>query len=371
MLLVGSITPENEDDEPSCVGPGTTACSSSGAPSSTTRSSDPVTDRDIALNPPREPDTVSCPRCGAPMGRRRATRGTRRGGVFWGCSRYPACRGTIDIPGVAATPDPMAAAAPTTGQDAPASEVDVLPGGGAVIGQAGGSARRTYERRRDAYKAQRIDRLRKALPRALIAAVLVGLVMSTLGPGLAILFVALVGAVSLLEAILPRQSTTAWATGAEGEERTADSLDPLATEGYVIFHDRKIPMSRANIDHLVIGPTGVFVVETKNVAGDLRVRGDEVRIGGRRVALVDEVRGEVEAAWNAVAPVLAPKGLNVVPIVCAHRADLPFFRRSVADIRIVSGRGLTRYIRDQPPVLSADEVQEHRRLVTRTLPGMG
>jgi hypothetical protein len=130
-------------------------------------------------------------------------------------------------------------------------------------------------------------------------------------------------------------------------------------------------MSVANIDHIVVGPTGVFVVETKNVAGDFRLRGDEVRIGGRRVALVDEVRREVAATWNAAAPVLAPKGLHVIPIVCAHRADLPFFRSSVAGIRIVSGRGLARYIREQPPVLSAAEVQELRRLVTRALPGKG
>jgi hypothetical protein len=175
--------------------------------------------------------------------------------------------------------------------------------------------------------------------------------------------------VILLEAIVPRPSTTAWVTGAEGEERTAAALGPLAAEGYVIFHDRRIPMSLANIDHIVIGPTGVFVVETKNVAGHFRVRGDEVRIGGRRVALVDEVRREVDATRNAVAPVLAPKGLQVIPVVCAHRADLPLFRRSVAGIRIVSGRGLSRHIRDQPEVLSAVEVEELRRLVERALPG--
>lgn len=305
------------------------------------------------------------------MVQRRATRGPNNGGFFWGCSRYPACRETVDIPSVAPTPDPMAAAAPTAGPDARTVDADVLPGGGAVIGQAGGSARRTYERRREAYNAQRMTRLRKAVPRAVIAAIVVGAVMAFWGQALAILFAALIGAVILLEAIVPRQSTTAWATGAAGEERTADYLDPLAAEGFVIFHDRKVPMSRANIDHIVVGPTGVFVVETKNVAGDFRVRGDEVRIGGRRVALVDEVRREVDATWNAVAPVLAPKGLHVIPVVCAHRSDLPFFRHSVAGIRIVSGRGLARYIRAQTPVLSSGEIQELRRLVARGLPGKG
>jgi hypothetical protein len=304
------------------------------------------------------------------MVQRRAKRGTRKGGFFWGCSRYPACRETVDISSIAATPDTVASAA-ETGGSVVQKAAEVLPGGGAVIGEAGGSARRTYERRHEAYNAQRTDRLRRAVPNAVIAVVLGGVVMFAWGQALALVFAAAIGAVILLQAIVPRQSTTAWVTGAEGEERTADYLDPLATEGFVIFHDRTIPMSPANIDHIVIGPTGVFVVETKNIAGDFRVRGDDVRIGGHRVALVDEVRREVDATWNAVAPVLAPRGLRVVPIVCAHRADLPFFRQSVAGIRIVSGRGLARYIREQPPVLSAAEIQELKGLVARALPGKG
>lgn len=323
----------------------------------------------MTLSPESSKDR--CRRCGSPMVQRRASRGTRKGGFFWGCSRYPACRETVDISSIAATPDPAASAADGDGSVAPTGVAEVLQGGGAVIGEAGGSARRTYERRREAYDAQRMVWLRKAVPRAVIAAVGIGAVMSTMGQALALVFAAAIGAVILLEAIVPRQSTTAWMTGAEGEERTASYLDPLAAEGFVIFHDRKIPMSRANVDHIVIGPTGVFVVETKNVAGDFRLSGDDVRIGGRRVALVDEVRREVDATWSAVAPVLAPRGLRVVPVVCAHRANLPLFRQSVAGVRIVSGRGLAQHIRGQPAVLSAAEVQELRRLVLRALPGKG
>ncbi len=46
-----------------------------------------------------------CPRCGSPMVQRRAEKGPRKGGFFWGCSRYPACRITIDISRVEATGD--------------------------------------------------------------------------------------------------------------------------------------------------------------------------------------------------------------------------------------------------------------------------
>lgn len=37
---------------------------------------------------------VTCPQCGAGMVRRTAKRSRRRGTKFWGCSRYPSCRGT-------------------------------------------------------------------------------------------------------------------------------------------------------------------------------------------------------------------------------------------------------------------------------------
>lgn len=40
---------------------------------------------------------VSCPQCGSEMVRRRAKRGANAGSEFWGCSQYPACRGTRDL----------------------------------------------------------------------------------------------------------------------------------------------------------------------------------------------------------------------------------------------------------------------------------
>ena len=46
-----------------------------------------------------------------------------------------------------------------------------------------------------------------------------------------------------------------------GEQMVGDLLIPLAREGYYVFHD--FPRIGWNIDHIVIGETGVFVVETK------------------------------------------------------------------------------------------------------------
>lgn len=38
----------------------------------------------------------ACPQCGAPMKQRTARKGAKTGSSFWGCSRYPQCRGTLD-----------------------------------------------------------------------------------------------------------------------------------------------------------------------------------------------------------------------------------------------------------------------------------
>lgn len=46
---------------------------------------------------PEQQETVLCPRCGAPMIKRRAQKGKNAGKCFYGCSNYPKCRGIINI----------------------------------------------------------------------------------------------------------------------------------------------------------------------------------------------------------------------------------------------------------------------------------
>ena len=52
----------------------------------------------------------------------------------------------------------------------------------------------------------------------------------------------------------PSPDAVAWRRGAAGERRTARLLHPLQRHGWVVLHDLAVPGSRANIDHLVIGP---------------------------------------------------------------------------------------------------------------------
>ncbi|BDZ71411.1 nuclease-related domain-containing protein [Methanobacterium petrolearium] len=42
-----------------------------------------------------------------------------------------------------------------------------------------------------------------------------------------------------------------------------------------MYNDVNLPGKRGNIDHVVIGPTGIYVIETKNYSGSYRIKGNE------------------------------------------------------------------------------------------------
>jgi hypothetical protein len=63
------------------------------------------------------------------------------------------------------------------------------------------------------------------------------------------------------------QSTTAWAKGSEGERRLAEHLLRTVGGRAVLLHDRKVPHTRGNIDHIAIAASGVWVIDAKNYNG--------------------------------------------------------------------------------------------------------
>lgn len=65
-----------------------------------------------------------------------------------------------------------------------------------------------------------------------------------------------------------------WSKGAEGERIVAEHLHELP-KSYHIFHDASIPGMGGNIDHIVAGKTGLFLIETKNYSTHYIINGDK------------------------------------------------------------------------------------------------
>lgn len=207
-------------------------------------------------------------------------------------------------------------------------------------GAPGASARREYERRKDG----REQRIRSAHPK------LGGLILA------------------LSE---EPQSTRAWDSGARGEEFLARRLEDLPAD-FRVLHDRHIPGTKANIDHMVVGPTGVWVIDAKRYVGKrpalhveggiLRPRIESLKIGGRdRTKLVDGIRTQVDLVSAAVPELEAP----VRGALCFLEADWPLVGGpfSVGEIQILWPRLLVKRIIATEPVTVDVEVV-HTRLAT-------
>jgi hypothetical protein len=210
---------------------------------------------------------------------------------------------------------------PDAAPSAPSAPVEIAA---PVVGTAGGSARREFERR-----AQRRDqRIRTQHPR------LGGLILALTDDP---------------------QSTTAWATGAHGEEQLARRLDAAASPQLRLLHDRRIPRTTANIDHIAVTPTGVYVIDAKRYRGRphllidgglIRPRTEKLVVGRRDCTkLVDGIRRQVDvvhAGLQATHP-----NVPVVGVLCFIEADWPLIGKpfSIGGIDVMWPKKLEQRLR--------------------------
>jgi hypothetical protein len=73
-----------------------------------------------------------------------------------------------------------------------------------------------------------------------------------------------------------------WFLGERGESRVTETLKSLPDD-YVVLNDLVLPDSKGNIDHLLIGPNGVFAIETKNYSGYVKCEEEHWFVNGRRI----------------------------------------------------------------------------------------
>ena len=116
---------------------------------------------------------------------------------------------------------------------------------------------------------------------------------------------------------LPFESLV-WAKGIEGERKAAEYLAPLEADGFIVLNNRRIPGSKGDIDHIVIGPTGIFPIETKNWSGRLAVRNDRLFVGEQdRTWALEQLYREALAVQVALNEELTRHRVTVTPILCA------------------------------------------------------
>lgn len=153
-----------------------------------------------------------------------------------------------------------------------------------------------------------------------------------------------------------RTEATSWEVGAAGERRVGDRLDLLKAQGWNVLHS--IPLkSGADIDHLVIGPGGVFTVNTKHhPRARVTAKGDFLRVNGQLNHYVRNSRHEASAAAKRLsAACRLPVG--VTGVVAFVGVQFLSVKEPPADVLIVPGDRLERLFLAAPPTLTPDTQQ--------------
>ncbi len=77
------------------------------------------------------------------------------------------------------------------------------------------------------------------------------------------------------------KSYLTWRGGSVGEESVADALNEL-DDSYILLNGLVVPPNRGDTDHIVVGPNGFYVMESKNYGGRISCDGDQwskVKVG--------------------------------------------------------------------------------------------
>lgn len=213
------------------------------------------------------------------------------------------------------------------------------------LGVAGGSARAEFERRHQ----KREDRVRTAHPK--------------------------IGGLILALTDDP-QSTRAWQSGAVGERRFGETMAELG-DVVIALHDRCVPRSRANIDHIVVGPSGVFVVDAKRykdasinirrTGGILSPVREQLMVGGRdKTKLVEAMAWQVDVVRAALSDDPGLSTIPVAPALCFIDGQFPLWGTlRVGGVDVKRLRGIAKLVTQDGPLDANVREQVARHLAQR------
>lgn len=136
--------------------------------------------------------------------------------------------------------------------------------------------------------------------------------------------------------------------GARAEEKVEAKLTALP-EDFISFHDLEFP--GFNIDHVAVGPGGVFVIETKSHGGKITSNGNQLLLNGSTPEkdFINQTWGQTYHIKNLLKDKLG-KEIPVHPVLCFTNAFVQV-RGTVKGVSVVNGGYLNTYIVKHKPVL--------------------
>jgi hypothetical protein len=163
-------------------------------------------------------------------------------------------------------------------------------------------------------------------------------------------------------------------TGAQ--KRTRRQLNKLDRAGYRAMHARPIPESEDQIDHLVVGPAGVFAIDSEDWNKRLPVRTRNARqLWHGPYSKKDRLE---HAQWEAqrAADLLSGetgKPVSVRPVMAVYGPRIPWDVVTIRDVDVFSGPRLRKYLRrrarsGEVRLLTHEEVERIFKAASKAFP---
>jgi Nuclease-related domain len=134
--------------------------------------------------------------------------------------------------------------------------------------------------------------------------------------------------------------------GAGAARSSNSTLSGLIDYGYVILDDRRVSSARAEIDHVVVGPTGIFVVDHKPWTGQISAGAEQVYVDGRqRTGATDTALRAAAAVEDVLGHELKPVGAHVQAVISFDGASNRLFEATLGKINLTGSRSLAKAIR--------------------------
>jgi hypothetical protein len=171
-------------------------------------------------------------------------------------------------------------------------------------------------------------------------------------------------------------SIPTWQKSSAAERRTEKQLRSLQRNGYLVLHARAVPrddegVSDGQIDHLVIGPSGVYAIDSEKWDKRLPVR----TLSHRKLfhgpfnkkERLDEARWEADQASRIIGGQVGFE-VPVQPSVAIYGPSIPWKVMRVRDVDVYAGNRARSYLRRRPKILTDTDVQRIFQAAEKALP---
>jgi hypothetical protein len=160
------------------------------------------------------------------------------------------------------------------------------------------------------------------------------------------------------------------------QRRTQRQLARMQRAGYLALHARPIPDSPEVIDHLVVGPTGVYAIDSEKWRKDLPIRtrnGKQLWHGpDSKKARLEHARWEAGQASQRLGTAMG-REVQVQPAMAVYGPKVPWDIARIREVDVFNGDRLKKYLRRRArmkdrPQLSAEEIREIHDAAGAVLP---